>query len=141
MRISDTTPEEFLSSLDDADVRRHMHSLDHLISGVFAGRSRRVWEGVFWGGTEQRIIGYGDIVQPRPRGGDVEWFAVGLARQSKHYSIYVNAVEDRAYLLAQYAGRLGKAKIGSASLTFTDPAVLDHAALVELLERAEALTR
>jgi hypothetical protein len=124
MRKSDTTPGEHLASLPE-DVREEMDVLDRVIMAAFGSRDRRLWEGVFWGGTEQQIIGYGDIVQPRPRTEQVEWFAVGLARQNAHYSIYVNAVEDGRYLLAQYAGRLGRAKLGSAVVSFTHPADLD----------------
>ena len=51
--------------------------LDALLAAAFAGRSRLLWTGVFWGGSEQEIIGYGDLVQSRPRGPDVEWFVVG----------------------------------------------------------------
>jgi hypothetical protein len=99
-----------------------------------------VWEGTFWGGTEQRILGYGDIVQPRPRGESVEWFLVGLARQTKTYSLYVNAVEDGAYLLSGYADRLGKVKVGSASVGFRSLDDVDREGLTELLTRAHELT-
>ncbi len=139
MRKSETTPDEYLAALP-ADVRGVMERLDRVITTAFAGRERRLWEGVFWGGTDQQIIGYGDIVQPRPRGEQVEWFAVGLARQKARYSIYVNAVEDDRYLLAQYEGRLGRAKLGSASVSFKDPTDLDLDTLAGLLDRANVLT-
>ncbi|MEX0756402.1 MAG: DUF1801 domain-containing protein [Acidimicrobiia bacterium] len=139
MKKVSTSPDEHLASFPDG-IREQMIELDQLISASFAGRSRTVWEGVFWGGSDQHIIGYGDIVQPRPRGEDVEWFAVGLARQKNHFSIYVNAVDDGQYLLAQYKDRLGKAKVGSASIAFTAVDDLDLGALGELLNRANALT-
>lgn len=139
MRKVETPPDEYLASFPDG-IRGQMIELDHLISESFAGRTRTVWEGVFWGGTDQHIIGYGDIVQPRPRGEDVEWFAVGLARQKNHFSIYVNAVDDNQYLLAQYKDRLGKTKVGSASIAFAAIEGLDLGVLVELLTRAAALT-
>ena len=37
-----------------------MTTLDAHIADVFAGTERVLWKGVFWGGTEQSIIGYGD---------------------------------------------------------------------------------
>lgn len=61
MHISDRSVSEWLASLQDPrtnDVR----SLDSLIADAFAGDSRVLWEGVFRGGTEQSIIGYGDLV-------------------------------------------------------------------------------
>jgi len=140
MERSTTDPDDFLAALDDEDVRAAMRRLDELIVANMPGRSRTLWEGVFWGGTEQSIIGYGDIVQPRPRGESVEWFAVGLARQSANYSIYVNAVDDGDYLGRQYADRLGKVKVGAASIGFRRLDDVDLDVLAELVARAHELT-
>ena len=93
----DRSPDEFIASIDDDDLRDGTAQLDALIRKALKSRCRVLWEGVFWGGTDQSIIGYGDIVQPRPRGDDVEWFLVGLARQKAHWSVYVNAAEDGRY--------------------------------------------
>jgi hypothetical protein len=135
----DTTVEQLLDTFPD-DVRRTMVELDEIVTSCLPGQPRVVWEGTFWGGTEQRIIGYGDIVQPRPRGADVEWFLVGLARQARHYSLYVNAVDDGAHLVASYADRLGKVKVGSASIGFTRLENVDVDELRALLARAHELT-
>lgn len=140
MRKVDTPPDDHLAAFSD-DVRETMLELDRLITEAMPGRSRDVWSGTFWGGTEQHIIGYGDIVQPRPRGDDVEWFAVGLARQTSHYSLYVNAVDDGRYLLDSFRDRLGKAKIGAASIRFTSLGDIELDALRDLLRRADELTR
>lgn len=139
MKKVETPPEEFLESLPE-DIRSPMATLDALIASCLPGRARVLWEGRFWGGTEQRIIGYGDIVQPRPRGESVEWFLVGLARQQRSFSIYVNAVVDGAYLLARYADRLGTVKVGSASLSFRSLDDIDRDELVALLTQAHDLT-
>lgn len=140
MERSPIDPEDFLAALVDDDVRATMRRLDELITANMPGRSCVLWQGVFWGGTEQSIIGYGEIVQPRPRGELVEWFAVGLARQSATYSIYVNAVDDGDYLGRRFADRLGKVKIGAASIGFRrlDDVHLD--VLAELVARAHELT-
>jgi class 3 adenylate cyclase len=139
MEKVDTTVEELLDMLPD-DVRPTMEKLDEIVTSCLPGRTRSVWEGTFWGGTEQRIIGYGDIVQPRPRGPDVEWFLVGLARQARHYSLYVNAVDDGRYLVAAYADRLGTVKVGSASIGFARLDDVDVEGLRALLARAHELT-
>ena len=60
----DTTPDAFLDSLPE-EVGRPMSELDSIITSCLPGRVRILWEGRLWGGTEQRIIGYGDVVQPR----------------------------------------------------------------------------
>ena len=135
-----TDPSELFDSFDDEVVRATMQALDAAIVAALPGRCRVLWEGVFWGGTEQRIIGYGDIVQPRPKGREVEWFLVGLARQQRGYSVYLNAVEDGAYLGQRYADRLGRVKIGAASIGFTRLDALDLEVFAEMLRRADELT-
>ena len=117
-----------------------MTALDALIREAMPGRARSVWTGKLWGGTDQTIVGYGDIRQSRPRGPDVEWFAVGLALQKNHVSLYVNAAEGGRYLAKVYGARLGKVKIGSAALTFASVEDLDQSVLLEMLTRANALT-
>ena len=92
-----------------------------------------------WGGTEQRIVGYGGITQERPRGASIEWFLVGLAAQQRHLSVYVNAAEDGAYLVQSWADRLGSVKVGSAAITLTSFAELDEPAFRAMLRRARAL--
>jgi hypothetical protein len=139
VRKVDTTPDAFLASLPE-QVGRTMIELDSIITSCLQGRARVLWEGRFWGGTDQRIIGYGDIVQPRPRGESVEWFLIGLARQQRTFSLYINATLDGSYLLAHYADRLGKVKTGSASVSFASLDDVDREQLTALLRQAHELT-
>lgn len=140
MEISETGVDAHLDSLEDPEVAETMRTLDRLMSRVMPNRRRVLYEGPFWGGTHQQIIGYGHIVQPRPRGDDVHWFLVGLARQKDHYSVYVNAVHDGRYLGQHYEGRLGKVKLGSASIGFRSLDDLDLAVFEELLIQADEVT-
>jgi hypothetical protein len=137
---TDADADEYLASLPSG-ARDTMRDLDALIRQAMPGRSRSVWTGRFWGGTDQTIIGYGDLRRPRPRGPDVEWFAVGLALQKSYVSVYVNAVEDGRSLAKAHADRLGKVRVGSASISFRQLADVDLAALADLLRRADELTR
>lgn len=139
MRVSDDSVDAWLGSIEDeraAEIRQ----LDSLISDVFAGDTRVLWVGKFWGGTDQTIIGYGDLVQPRPKGDPVQWFVVGLALQKANISIYVNAVNDGQYLGKAYGKRLGKVKLGSASIGFKTLADLDVDVLRAMLIEARELT-
>lgn len=139
MRISDEPVDSWLDSLDDeraAEIRQ----LDELISDIFAGESRVLWVGKFWGGTDQTIIGYGDQIQPRTRGEDVRWFVVGLALQKQNISLYVNAVKDGAYLGKAYGKSLGKVKVGSASIGFKSMDDLNLDVLRKMLLEARELT-
>jgi hypothetical protein len=138
MERSSTTPDAFLEGLSEP-ARSEMRTLDAVLSDAFAGEERVLWEGPMWGGTHQRIIGYGAMVQ-RQRTGDVEWFAVGLAAQKAHLSVYVNAAEDGEYLAKRYASRLGKVRAGSANLTFRRIADVDLGVLREMARKARQLT-
>lgn len=139
MDRTDTDVDGFLAGIEGPrgdDLRE----LDRIITGELAGLERVLWEGTMWGGTEQRIVGYGGISQSRPRGASVDWFLVGLARQQRHLSVYVNAAEDGEYLVRRRARELGKVAVGSAALTFDSVADLDVDAFRGLLRRARELT-
>jgi hypothetical protein len=138
MERTDADVDGFLAGVTGArgdDLR----ALDRIISEELAGLERVLWEGTMWGGTEQRIVGYGAISQPRPRGASVEWFLVGLAEQQRHLSVYVNAAEDGEYLVKRRAGELGAVKVGSAAVTFASLADLDEPAFRAVLRRAREL--
>ena len=62
------------------------------------------------------------------------------AGQKSTYSLYLNAVRDGAYLGRSYGGRLGKVKLGSASIGFTRLEHLDLEVLTEMLREADGLT-
>lgn len=135
MDRTSNSPDEHINSLPARfgdDLRR----LDVEISQRMEGRDRALYQGRFWGGTEQTIIGYGDFEYTNSKGEAVNWFLVGLAAQKDHISLYVNAVEDGGYLIRRYAGRLGKAKSGSAVVTFKSLDAVDFDVLMELVEHA-----
>ena len=135
MERSTTTPDEFIATLPD-DVRADMATLDRVISAAFAGDERVLWEGKFWGGTQQHIIGYGSYHYSGRSGAEGEWFVVGLAAQKNYLSLYVNATVDGQYVGKVYAPRLGKVKAGSANLQFKRAADLDLDVLRELATAA-----
>lgn len=116
-----------------------MRRLDRLITERMPAAGRHLYEGKFWGGSDQQIIGYGVMDYTNRSGDAVEWFTVGLAAQKNYISMYVNAVENDAYLLGQYKGKLGKVKMGSASISFDTLDDVDHESLMELVERAGQL--
>ncbi len=65
---------------------------------------------------------------------------MGLARQKRNVSLYINAVEDGQYVGQAYADRLGKVKAGAASLAFRRLEDIDLAVLDELLAHVERVT-
>jgi hypothetical protein len=134
-----TTPDEHIASLPD-DVRDDMATLDAAIAGAMPGDERVVWEGKFWGGTEQRIIGYGSYRYRGRSGAEGEWFVVGLAVQKSYLSLYVNAAEDGTYLSELYGSRLGKVKANRANIQIKRAADVDLDVLREMVRRARELT-
>jgi Domain of unknown function (DU1801) len=134
-----TTPDEHIASLPD-DVREDISTLDAAIAGAMPGDERVVWEGKFWGGTDQRIIGYGSYHYRGRSGAEGEWFVMGLAVQKSYLSLYVNAAEDGTYLSERYGNRLGKVKAKRANIQFKRASDLDLDVLREMATRARALT-
>lgn len=135
MQRTTTAPDDYLASLPD-DVREDMTALDAAIAPIFAGHERVLWEGVFWGGSQQQIIGYGDLRQKNSKGGEVEWFAVGLASQKNYLSLYVSVVDDEGYLVQRYCDRLGRVKCSNANVTFKRLSDLDLPVVIEMVTRA-----
>ncbi len=128
-----TPVEEFLAS---SDPDGSLTAIDAVIAAALPNGTRVLWQGVFWGGTDQTIIGYGHTSQPRPRGKTVEWFLIGLARQKNYLSLYVNAADGDVRLSQLYGPRLGKVKAGPANITFASADVIDLAVLDELVRHA-----
>ncbi len=139
MERTKTDPDWFIAQLP-AEVGGDIAELDARISQVFSEGPRVMWEGKFWGGSDQKIIGYGNSSYTNASGKAVHWFVVGLAAQKNYISVYVNAVDSGSYLLQQFKGRLGKVKTGSASLSFTSLDALDLMVFDELIDRARSLT-
>lgn len=113
-----------------------IRALDRAIRERMPDAERLLYEGKLWGGSDQRIVGYGIMDYQNRSGEDVEWFVVGLAAQKAYISMYVNAVEGGTYLLAGYEGRLGKVKTGTASISFDSVDDVDFEILMELVDRA-----
>jgi hypothetical protein len=138
MERTDRNIAEYLESLPE-DVRDDMQTLDREIAEVMYGMPTALFEGKFWGGTDQEIIGYGVGTYTRPNKSEVEWFLVGLARQKNYISLYVNAVEDGRYLSETLGKDLGKVKVGKASISFTRLDDIDRGKLTALVKRAREL--
>ena len=135
MEISAQSVDDRLASLPD-DVRDDLVLLDSKIVERMPQASRVLFEGKFWGGSDQKIIGYGEFRYTNSSGKDVDWFMVGLALQKSYISMYVNAVDDDGYALAKYKGRLGKVKTGSASISFKTVDDVNLDLLMELVSTA-----
>ena len=136
MEIVDEDIDAFLRG---AERSAELVELDALIRAALPGIRRTLWRGKMWGGTEQAIVGYGLIRQPRPKGAGVEWFLVGMAEQKRHLSVYVNAAESGKSLVQLNADRLGKVRVGAAAVTFREIADLDIPEFQALLMRARQL--
>ena len=138
MEKTDRSPAAHIACLP-AERRVDIERLDALITDLMAGQPKTMWEGRLWGGTDQRIIGYGDYRYTKSNGETVEWFIVGLAVQRNYISVYVNATDGRAYLAEGYAERLGKVKVGKSSISFTSVDDVDLQQLSDLITDAKRL--
>lgn len=132
--------DEFLVDLEGPrgdDMRR----IDAAVRERMTGHERHLYEGRFWGGSDQQIVGYGVLDYTNSSGKAVEWFLVGLAAQKNYISMYVNAVGDEGYLLRDYESRLGKVKVGSASVSFDQVDDVEWDVLMQLITEAGAGSR
>ena len=135
MERAKSSPNDYIAS-QLPDIREVLEELHTLIRAVLPDRECCMWEGVFWGGSEQQIIGYGNYSYQRSDKTQVEWFIVGLTRQKNYFSVYVNAVEGKTYLAELYGPRLGKVKIGKSSIGFRNRADVNLDVLREMIEHA-----
>jgi hypothetical protein len=138
MQRTATPPEDFLDTLPEGR-RDEMRAMDAAIAPVFAGQERELWEGVFYGGTQQRILGYGLYRYHGRSGAEGEWFVVGIAVQKDHLTLYVTGTQDGESLIKRLGPRLGKAKLGSGTATFRRLADVDLAVVVEMATLAREL--
>jgi hypothetical protein len=135
MKKVDRSVDDYLKSLPEEN-KADMLQLDSEITKRMPGVEKVIWEGVFWGGSEQSIIGYGDVKCERPGKETIEWFMVGLARQKNYISVYINATEDGKYIVKKYAGQLGNVKTGSGSISIRKLSDVNFDVLMSLIEKA-----
>jgi hypothetical protein len=133
-KVEASTLEEYFAA--DPGREADLRAVDRLIRATAPGLARRFFGGTADGspGMSMRLIGYG-LFQYRVKSSaqPVDWPVVGLALQKNYLSLYVAAVEDGAYVVGQYAGRLGKVKLGRNNITFAAFADLDRTGLAELV--------
>ena len=139
MKRVESSPDDYIAS-QASDVRTVLEELHVLIKKALPDQDCYLWEGVFWGGSQQQIIGYGNYSYQRSDKKQVEWFTVGLARQKNYFSVYVNAVEDKTYLAEIYRSRLGKVKTGKSNIRFRNLADVNLNVLTEMIEHAGKIT-
>lgn len=108
---------DYFATLADED-QVVLKTLADMIIAIDPNLSQSIWEGVFWGGSNQSILAFGDIVMVNSKKEEIKWFLLGLARQKNYYSIYVNTYKDKKHILKSYPDSLGKVKLGSGSIGF-----------------------
>jgi len=82
-------------------------------------------------------IGYGAQMIRYAKGGQREFYKVGLSANESGISIYIMGVDDKTYLAETYGSRLGKATITGYCIRFRTAKGLDAGVLDEII--AEAL--
>ena len=138
MEKTDRSPADHIASLP-TERRDDMERLDTLISDLMPDQPKAMWEGKFWGGSDQQIIGYGEYAYQKSNRETVEWFIIGLAAQKNYISIYVNATDGDQYLTEKYSDKLGKVKTGKSRISFDAMDDLDLDQLSRLITDAKRL--
>lgn len=140
MIITKNNPDDYLNSLPEGS-RDDMKKLDKLIVSSMPGVKRVMWEGKFWGGSDQKIIGYGDLTYISSAKKEVQWFVVGLAQQKNYITVFVNAVQKNQYLAEMHKKEIGKAKVGKSSIGFTKLADINIDVLTKIIKLAYKLMK
>lgn len=136
-----TTPvETFIKSLPQ-DIQPDIATLDKEISKIMKGETRILWGGKFWGGSDQSIIGYGDLAFVGSNKKEIEWFKVGLALQKNYISIYISAVDAKGYIAEKYGKTIGKVKVGKSSISFKKLDDIDLDKLLDVIKQAKMLMK
>ena len=71
MKRVESSPDDYIAS-QPSDIRVVLEELHTLIKTALPDRECCMWEGVFWGGSEQQIIGYGNYSYQRADKTEVE---------------------------------------------------------------------
>lgn len=129
--------EEFLEGVP-RERRETVRAVHETITTAAPQLEPWLWRGKMWGGTDQTILGYGAYDYTNRSGDDSRWYLVGLANQKAYVSLYVHAVRDGRYLGQVYGDRLGKVKLGSASISFRKLEDLDLGGVAEMVREASA---
>lgn len=138
MQVTKNSPDAFIKSLPEAD-REIMQAVDKAIRKGAPKLSRVMWEGKFWGGTEQKIIGYGDLTYINSKKEEVKWHLLGLAKQKNYFTLYVMAADGNKYLLESYKGKLGKAKSSKSAINFKNLEEIDLKVIEEIARESVKL--
>lgn len=118
MEKTTDTIEQYMATLEPKH-RDVMQNLIDLVYKVDSDIESTVWRGVFWGGSEQTILGFGEYDYETKSGVSGSWFLIGLSRQKSYYSLYVTAIKDGQNITKTYKDKLGKVKTGASSISFT----------------------
>lgn len=138
MKQVDMSVAAYWESLD-AKHRPVLETLIAMVDQTNLHVEGKVWQDIFWGGSQQNILGFGEMVYRMSSDQEGGWFIVGLSRQKNDYSLYVSATKNGQYLLKEYQDKLGKVKASSINFTQLQQVNLDQllALLVESLVAVE----
>lgn len=140
MEITKLDPTKFIESLD-SEYSEDIKIMDKEIQKII-GKGRRVmWEGKFWGGSEQKIIGYGKLIYVGSNKKEVEWFVIGLAQQKNYITVFVNVVNGKEYLAEKYKTDLKGAKVGKSSISFKRLSDIDKTILLKVIKEAWEISK
>lgn len=132
---TDTKISDYINSFDKEKAEA-LEKLDKLISKAMPGEKKVMWEGKFWGGSDQRIIGYGDVTFINSKKQVVLWFMAGLAYQKNYITVTVVPTQKGYFSLEDYKSKLGKVRLGRSTISFTKIEDVDLETLSEVMEKS-----
>lgn len=140
MQKTNTKISDFIKSLPEQQ-RTEIQTLHDLIVKTIPKARPVMWEVVFWGGTEQKIIGYGDMNFTNSKNQEVPWFVVGLAQQKNYLTLYVSVFDIKKYLGEDFKTTLGKVKVGRSNITIKNISDINLEKLAEVVKHGYEATK
>jgi hypothetical protein len=116
MKKTSTSIKEYIASLP-TNKQNDIIQLDKVISTALPQANKVMWEGIFYGGSLQRVIGYGIMTYGKP-GKELEWYRIGLSLQKNYISITTSTIDIKKYIDEHYKDGIGKVKLGKSTITF-----------------------
>lgn len=126
--------DEYLNSIPEPK-RTEMQQLHQLIININLGCELWYFDGKDNHGKviSNRAIGYGSYTIHYANGTSKPYFQIGLLANTKGISIHILGKNDKTYLIQNFAGKLGKAKLTGYCISFKTIKDIDMNVLEDII--------
>lgn len=121
------TAKDYIAALEEPR-KSHIKDLDALIRKTVPGLKPFMMNA---------MLAYGPYHYVSASGREGDWSVVALSSRAQYISLYICALEGKAYLAESYKKKLPKASIGRSCIRFKKPEDVDMTVIKEILKKSE----